>query len=57
MGLKAKDKYAIPTCSDCHRDIHTKGQKTTFAKYGLDVDMAIKMTELYLKRFEESDGL
>lgn len=39
MGLKSKDKWAIPCCHTCHSLIHTKyGEKKFFERYGHSVE-------------------
>jgi hypothetical protein len=38
MGLKPKDWFIIPTCSDCHREIHSKGEVSFYERNGFTIE-------------------
>lgn len=42
MGKKPSDKYAIPTCHDCHHIIHTKGEVSFYEKNGYTLEELIE---------------
>lgn len=38
MGMKPSDDNAIPTCHNCHNEIHTKGERTFYEKHGFTIE-------------------
>ena len=49
-GAMGSDKTAVPLCSQCHTELHTKGKKTFEEKYRVNL---LEKAEVFYKRFLE----